>query len=241
MSTLVVGGDVLRIENLHAGYGALPVLRDVQLNLDRGQVLGILGRNGSGKSTFIKSIIGLLPRVSGKIEFLGSRIVGLPTHQIARMGVAYVPQGRGIFPKLTVIENLQTGTRATGGKFSDIPDQVFAYFPILKQRLKQFGGTMSGGEQQMLAIGRALCGRPKLLLMDEPSDGVQPSIVEMLGELIPTISRESGLAIILVEQNVDLALAASNRCMVMEKGSIVHEGPPSEFSDPKILKRFLAI
>ncbi len=232
---------MLHIEQLSGGYGGPAVLQGLGVDLARGEVLGILGRNGSGKSTFIKAIIGLLPQLSGTIELEGTPLVGLPTHRIARLGVAYVPQGRGIFPKLSVLENLQTGTNAAGRGRTDIPAEIFAWFPILKERLTQAGGTMSGGEQQMLAIGRALCGRPRLLLMDEPSDGVQPSIVERLAELLPAIARQAGLSVILVEQNVDLALACSQRCLVMDKGTIVHEGPPSDLADPMVLKRYLAV
>jgi ABC-type branched-subunit amino acid transport system ATPase component len=232
---------MLRVERLTAGYEGPPIVRDLALELHSREVLGILGRNGSGKSTLIKSIVGLLPRIDGSIDFLGVKIVGLPCWRIARLGVAYVPQGRGIFPRLTVLENLQAGTRAAPRGESFIPEEIFSYFPILAKRLKQYGGTMSGGEQQMLAIARALCSRPKLLLMDEPSDGVQPNIVEMLGELIPQIAHRSELAVILVEQNLDLALAVCRRCMILDKGAIVHEGAPQDFVDPAILKRYLAV
>jgi len=232
---------MLRVEGLTAGYDGPPIVRDLALELRSRDVLGILGRNGSGKTTLIKLIVGLLPQISGSIDLLGVEVAGLPCWRIARLGVAYVPQGRGIFPRLTVLENLQTGTRAAPKGQSTIPEEIFGYFPILEKRLKQYGGTMSGGEQQMLAIARALCGRPKLLLMDEPSDGVQPNIVEMLGDLIPQIARRSELAVILVEQNLDLALAVCRRCMILDKGVIVHEGAPQDFTDPAILKRHLAV
>ena len=232
---------MLRVNGLTAGYDGPPVIRDLALELRSTDVVGILGRNGTGKSTFIKSLVGMLPRIRGSIDFLGVEVVGLPCWRIARLGIAYVPQGRGIFPRLTVLENLQTGTRAAPRGRAVIPEEIFSYFPVLEKRLNQYGGTMSGGEQQMLAIARALCGRPKLLLMDEPSDGVQPNIVEMLGELIPQIASRSGLAVILVEQNLDLALTVCQRCMVLDKGAIVYAGRPEDFADPVVLKRYLAV
>ena len=232
---------MLHIDLKSAGYGGPHVLCDVRFDLDRGKIVALLGRNGVGKSTLVKAITGLLPKVNGRSELSGVPIAGLATHRIARLGVGYVPQGRGIFPKLTVLENLQTGTRAAGAGHSDIPDAVFSYFPVLKNRLSQHGGTMSGGEQQMLAIARALCGRPKVLLMDEPTDGVQPSIVDLLAELIPQIARDTATSVLLIEQNLDLALSVAERCLVMDKGTIVHEGLPDDFQDPALLKRFLAV
>lgn len=232
---------MLRIEIESAGYGGPAVLSDIRIELAAGQVLALLGRNGAGKSTLLKSVMGLLPRVRGANVMDGRDLRGLPTHQIARLGIAYVPQGRGIFPRLTVRENLETGTRAAGRPGSDIPDSVFSYFPILKSRLGQNGGTMSGGEQQMLAIARALCGRPRVLLLDEPSDGIQPSIVQMLGELIPALSRDAALAVLLVEQNLDLALSSASTCWVMDRGTIAHRGSAADLSDPALVNRLLAI
>jgi ABC-type branched-subunit amino acid transport system ATPase component len=232
---------MLRISGLVAGYGAAPVIPCLDMELSPGEIVAVLGRNGSGKSTLVKAIIGILERVGGSVQLLGRELIGLAPHRIARCGVAYVPQGRGIFPWLTVRENLMTGTRAISGGVRSIDERVFGYFPVLKERLAQRGGTMSGGEQQMLAIGRALCSRPRLMLMDEPSDGVAPQIVGMLAQLIPAIAREMNLAVILVEQNADLALAAANRCAVMERGVIVHLGPPDDLKDPEVLKRHLTI
>jgi len=236
---------MLRIADLSAGYGFGSVIHDINLEVRAGEVVGILGRNGSGKSTLMRVVIGLLPPMRGALDLGGQSLLGFPAHQIARLGVAYVPQGRGIFPKLTVEENLLLGTRPAGDRRPRIPDEVFAYFPFLKTRLYQDGGTLSGGEQQMLALGRALCGRPRLLLMDEPSDGVQPTVVQQLCDLIPRISRSTGCAIVLVEQNVDLALAVSHRCAVMEKGTIAYKGTykgtAEEFTDEAVLKKYLAI
>ena len=154
---------------------------------------------------------------------------------------AYVPQGRGIFAKLSVRENLLVGTRAQRNGTGTIPDEVFSYFPILQERLDQAGGTLSGGEQQMLAIARALCGHPAVLLLDEPSEGIQPSIVQELGRIIARISASSGTSVLLVKQNIDLALETSGRCLVMEKGRIVHEGAPDDLRDEAVLSKYLAI
>ncbi|MGI3171139.1 ABC transporter ATP-binding protein [Pseudooceanicola sp. C21-150M6] len=230
---------MLRIEGLTAGYGFGPVLRDVSLDVAEGERLVIAGRNASGKSTLIKSIVGLLPEVTGQMELDGKSLLGLPAHRRARRGVAYVPQGRGIFPELSVRENLEIGTRA--GTSGTIPAEVFDYFPILRDRIDQPGGTMSGGEQQQLAIARALCGRPRLLLMDEPSDGIQPSVLEMLGALIPRIVAERRLALILVEQNLDFALSIAGRCIVMDRGEVIHRGATEDLANPETAARFLAI
>lgn len=232
---------MLKVSNLHAAYSTVPVLTGVDLDLGKGEVLALLGRNGVGKTTLMKTLIGLLRPTEGRIELDGSALEGLAPHRIARLGMAYVPQGRRIFAKLTVRENLLVGTRAQHDGTGCIPDEVFAYFPILQERMNQAGGTLSGGEQQMLAIARALCGRPAVLLLDEPSEGIQPTIVEELGRIIGRISASSGTSVLLVEQNIDLALETSRRCLVMEKGRIVHEGTPEDLRDEVVLSRFLAI
>jgi len=232
---------VLRVSDLHASYGPVPVLAGVELALDQGEIMAVLGRNGVGKTTLLRVLIGLLKPTRGRIELAGQDLAGLPAHRVARLGVGYVPQGRGIFPRLTVQENLLVGTRAQGVKRASIPEEVYDFFPILKERLDQAGGTLSGGEQQMLALGRALCGRPKLMLLDEPSEGIQPSIVQKLGGLIPEIAQREGLSVLIVEQNLDLALRVSRRCLVMEKGRIVYQGAPEDFGDEKVVKKYLAI
>lgn len=231
---------MLKLANLRGGYGFGPVLDGVDLAVAPGEVVGIVGRNGSGKSTLIKAVMGLLPETEGAIELDGEALLGRPTHRIARSGVAYVPQGRGIFPRLTVRQNLEIGARATGGR-GGIPDAILELFPFLQARFDQFGGTMSGGEQQMLAIARALASHPRVLLLDEPSDGVQPRIVREIGELIPEIARTRGLGVILVEQNLDLAMAAASRIVVLDKGTIAHECTAQEFADVEVQSRFLAI
>jgi urea transport system ATP-binding protein len=230
---------LLEIADLHAAYGPVPVLAGVDLRVARGEVLALLGRNGVGKTTLMRSIIGLLRPSRGSARLEGDVLTGLHPHQIARRGIAYVPQGRGIFAKLTVRENLLIGTRAAAR--AQIPEEVLEHFPILRERIGQPGGTLSGGQQQMLAIARALCSRPKLLLLDEPSEGVQPNIVQEIGMLIRDIVERSGIAILLVEQNLDLALQTAHRCAFMEKGRIVHQGAPQELEDENVLRRHLAI
>jgi ABC-type branched-subunit amino acid transport system ATPase component len=186
-------------------------------------------------------LIGLLKPTRGTIQIDGHDISRLPPHAVSRRGIAYVPQGRGIFPKLSVHENLVVGTRAQDSRPTKIPPIVFNYFPILQERLNQPGGTLSGGEQQMLAIARALCGEPKILLLDEPSEGIQPNIVHHIGELILQIVADANLSVLLVEQNLDLALQVARRFLVMEKGSIVYQGEAEDFQDENLVKRFLAI
>ena len=234
---------MLNLADVRAGYGSSMVLGGVSLQLRAGEVLALLGRNGAGKTTLMRTVMGLLPPSTGSIELEGASICGLPPHRIAQKGVAFVPQGRGIFAKLTVRENLMIGTRALGRSVAQIPDTVFDYFPILAERMEQRGGTLSGGQQQILAIARALCGRPRVLLLDEPSEGIQPSIVQDLGRMLRRIVDDAGVAILLVEQNLDLALQLANRGMVMEKGRIVREGTADDLRDESVLhvKEFLAI
>jgi urea ABC transporter ATP-binding protein UrtE len=234
---------MLRLAEVHVGYGSTNVVDGISFELRIGEVLALMGRNGAGKTTLMRAIIGLLRPNSGHIQLDGASICGLPPHRIAQKGVAFVPQGRGIFAKLTVHENLLIGTRAAGQGLRQIPGKVFDYFPVLAERLQQRGGTLSGGEQQMLAIARALCGRPRLLLLDEPSEGIQPSIVHDLGRLLRRIVDEASVAVLLVEQNLDLALQVASRALIMEKGHIVREGSTDDFRGQGItsLQEFLAI
>ncbi len=232
---------MLELRRLEAGYGGQAVLTNVTLTLAKGEVLGVLGRNGAGKSTLVKAIVGLTPQVGGEVWFRDLEMCGRSTHEIARSGVALVPQGRWIFPRLTVHENLMTAHRGTKEDARMVLQQVFQYFPVLAQRSAQMGGTLSGGEQQMLAIGRALCGRPHVLLLDEPSDGVQPSIVEKLGEVIPSMCKAMGISAILVEQNLDLVLGAASRCVVLARGEIVFEGNPRSLDDVRVFEKHLSV
>jgi urea ABC transporter ATP-binding protein UrtE len=232
---------MLSVRNLSAGYDSVPVLDNITLDVRAGEIVVILGRNGVGKSTLMKTLAGALPPSSGSVVFQETEIAGWRPNQIARQGLAYVPQGRGIFPKLTVQENLLLGTRARRDRSGAIPDAIYTHFPILRERAFQDGGTLSGGQQQQLAIGRAMCGDPRLLLLDEPSEGIQPNIVWQIGQFLTTIARESQISVVLVEQNLDLALNVGDRCLVMEKGRIVHSGTPDEFRNEEVLRKFLAI
>lgn len=232
---------MLQISQVETYYGETQVLFGTTMAVGAGERVALLGRNGVGKTTLLKTIIGLLRPRRGEIRLENRRISGQPPYAIAAQGVGYVPQGRGIFPELTVAENLRMGLMSKPPAQRQVPEEIFTYFPILKERLPQKGGTMSGGQQQMLAIARALVSQPRLLILDEPSEGIQPSIVHEIGETLKAINEERGLTILIVEQNLELALAVGQRCLIMEKGRIVHQATPTEVrKDPHILQ-YLAI
>lgn len=217
---------LLAVARLHAGYGRTPALFGVDLRVEAGEIVALLGRNGVGKTTTLRSIVGQATRTAGTVSMDGRAIERLPTHAIARMGVAYVPEDRGVFPGLTVADNLRLG-RLAGGVASD-EGEAIARFPVLGERLDQDAGALSGGERQMLALGRALLARPRLLLIDEFSEGLQPNLVQELAGGLGEIAA-SGVGVLVVEQNAHLALRVSARCYVMEKGVVVDEGGSSEF------------
>lgn len=231
---------MLAVEEIHTYYGDSHILQGLSLEVNTGEIVALLGRNGVGKSTTIKSIIGFAPPRRGRITFNGTEITSRAPHRIARMGVGLVPQGRGIFPTLTVYENLTFAARGDdngGWTF----DRVLAAFPPLAKRLKHLGTQLSGGEQQMLAVARALMTNPKLLLMDEPSEGLAPIIVAEIGR-IATMLRDQGLSILLVEQNLALALRLANRVYVMSKGQIVYAGFPADLqADEEVKHRYLGV
>jgi urea ABC transporter ATP-binding protein UrtE len=211
---------MLDVQGLRAAYGALPVIHDVTFSLRKGETLVLLGRNGVGKTTLLKSLIGIVRPSAGRVRLNGEDVAGWPPHWLARAGLAYVPQGRGIFPKLTVEENLRVGLRSRKDGARFIPDEILTLFPVLRERLRQLAGTFSGGQQQILALARALCSAPEVLLLDEPSEGIQPSIVRQIGNLLQTFNDDLGLTILLVEQNLELGRLAGSRCLVMSKGTI---------------------
>ena len=212
---------MLKVEALHASYGGSLVLHGVDLSVTEGEIKALMGRNGMGKTTLMRTIMGLLPVRSGRIFFDGRPIQGMPTHEIARRGLGYVPQGREIFGDFTVWDNLQLSMLKLPRSERTIPSEIFEYFPILAKRKNQKAGSFSGGEQQMLAIARALVTRPKLLLLDEPSEGIQPSMVEQIADILKKINAEKGLSILIVEQNVDMVMDTATNCAFMEKGRIV--------------------
>jgi branched-chain amino acid transport system ATP-binding protein len=230
---------MLGLASVSAGYGGAVVNRAVSFEVGRGEIVALIGRNGVGKSTLAKTIIGLQPLASGTIAFDGQDVSRLGARRRAQLGIGYVPQGRGIFGDMTVEENLRMGQLIGGG--SRPLDYAYDLFPILKERRNQFGGTLSGGQQQMLSIGRVLSGTPRLLLLDEPSDGIQPNIVEEIGELCLRLNAESGMPILLIEQNLDLILQCAKRCLVMEKGAIFATLEPSQLEDSDTARRALGV
>ncbi|MFQ5693631.1 MAG: ABC transporter ATP-binding protein [Nitrospinota bacterium] len=231
---------MIGLEDIHTHFGKSHVLHGVTLQVRRGETVCILGRNGVGKTTTLRTLMKLVPPTSGRIRFEGRDVTALPAHKMPRLGIGYVPQGRRIFPRLTVRENLDVAV--LGGKTPDDRlEAVLAYFPGLKDRFGQLGGTLSGGEQQMLAIGRALMAGPKLLALDEPTEGLMPSLIEMLKGAIQSLC-QGGMTILLVEQQVETALAVADRIYLMEKGEIRHEATPAELLDDRsILVRFLGV
>ena len=232
---------MLSLKSVSSGYGSIPVVRDIILDVARGEVLALVGRNGVGKTTLINTIAGLIAVSSGRILFKDQDVTDLDAQLMARMGIGYVPQGRGLFSRLSVVENLRMGELVGGAPGEADYERVYDWFPILKERRKQRAGTLSGGEQQMLAIGRVLIGKPDFLLLDEPSEGIQPSIVQLIADVIVQLSEELDLTILLVEQNIDLVYATADRCVVMEKGSIVASLSPEEMAEPDTARRYLAI
>jgi ABC-type branched-subunit amino acid transport system ATPase component len=232
---------MLELEGVHSGYGNIAVLFDISFRLDKGAILGVLGRNGMGKSTLIRAIAGILPAHSGVVRLNGEDISALSAHQRAALGITTVVQGRGIFPKLTVWENLEMGRIASGRKKRNRIDEILSYFPHIRERLNQLAGTMSGGEQQMLAIGRGIMTDPSIMLLDEPSDGIMPTLVTQIGMTLGEISRSSGISILIAEQNVPLVFGLTDRFIVLEKGRIVAQGSRQAVSRSEVMKEYLAI
>ena len=234
------GEVLLTVDDLIAGYGRVKIIQGVSLNVRNGEILAIIGRNGVGKTTFMRTLIGAIHPMHGKITYKGQDVSGLPPSRRARLGIGYVPQGRGIFARMSVSDNLLMGERV-GDKGPPNYDRVFQFFPILKERLGQKAGSLSGGEQQQLSIGRILVGYPELILLDEPSEGIQPNIVQAIGRIIRRLRDEARLTVVIVEQNLDLIQATADRCIVIDKGVIVAEFEPSALADPATAKRYLAI
>jgi branched-chain amino acid transport system ATP-binding protein len=231
---------MLALRDVQAQYGKSRVLHGVTLEVRAREIAVLVGRNGVGKTTTLEAVMGLVETTGGEVRFEGERISGLEPYRIPRRGIGYVPQGRRIFPELTVRENLEIGC-VRGALDAAMLARVFEYFPRLQERLWQPGGTLSGGEQQMLAIGRALLGRPRLLLLDEPTEGLMPSLVALVEETMQRL-REEGTTILLVEQNLATALAVADRVYVMEKGEIRVTAAPAELrAAPEVLQRYLGV
>jgi branched-chain amino acid transport system ATP-binding protein len=232
---------LLEVSEIRTHYGSIEALRGISLSVGDGEVVTMIGSNGAGKSTTLRSISGLTPASSGNITFAGEDITRVPAHQIVSHGIALAPEGRHCFPRMTVRENLDLGAfrRARGPEVSEDLERVYTLFPRLKERERQKAGTMSGGEQQMLAIGRALMARPKLLMLDEPSMGLAPILVQRIYETIGEINRQ-GVAILLVEQNANYALDAAKRGYVLETGQIALSGDSSKLrGDPEVQRAYL--
>jgi branched-chain amino acid transport system ATP-binding protein len=226
---------MLELSDVHAYYGDSYVLQGISLEVKKGSTVALLGRNGMGKTTTIRSIIGIIPPRRGAIHFNGKDITSIPSYRIARMGIGLVPQGRRIFPSLSVKENLTMSARGIGKSTSWSLDQVYSLFPVLKERANIKGTLLSGGEQQMLTIGRALMTNPHLLLMDEPSEGLAPLLVREIGRVIAQL-KESGFSTLLVEQNLPMALSVADYVYVISNGKIVYQSLPEEFNKNEEVK-----
>jgi branched-chain amino acid transport system ATP-binding protein len=233
--------NILEVDRINTYYGLSHILFDLTLDIKKGETVCLLGRNGVGKSTTLKSIIGLTPPRSGCIKFVGQEITGLKTHRIAHLGVGYVPEDRIIFPDLTVRENLEMGIKPRNKDKNWPIDRIYQIFPILKERKVQLGGTLSGGEQQMLTIARTLMGSPMLLLLDEPSEGLAPLIIREVYKQV-NLLKESGITILLCEQKCDFGMTMANSAYILEKGNICWNGSCEKLQNqPDIIKQFLGV
>lgn len=234
---------MLEIEGLNAWYGASHVLHGISLSVEPGEIVALVGRNGAGKTTTIRSAMGLMPKATGSVRFAGTDLLSLPAHARFRLGLAYVPEERRIVPGLSVRENLQLGLVATDGSIDErrAIEEIAESFPRLKERLDQQGVTMSGGEQQMLAIARALIAKPKMILLDEPSEGIMPVLVEEMGALFRRL-RDQGVTLLLVEQNVEWALRLADRAVIIDQGEVVHRSSAAALlADKTIQERYCAV
>jgi branched-chain amino acid transport system ATP-binding protein len=232
---------MLKVAELDAGYGRIPVLSGVNLAVEDGEFIGILGHNGMGKTTLLKALMGFLPATAGRVLFDQEDVTTAEPYRRSRLGLGYVPQGREIFPGLTVYDNLRMGCSKQGGREQDTIAAVLKEFPRLKTLLDRAGGALSGGEQQLLAIARCLCGQPRLVLLDEPTEGIQPSIIDEIIETLQRLRANSALTMILVEQNLDFIAALSQRILIIQKGAITREVQPEALGDASLVGEFVGI
>ena len=231
---------MLNVKALDFKYGEVQVLRDVHLDVPAGRMVCIMGRNGVGKSTLVGNITGLLNPVAGDIELNGKKLRGLPAHERVKAGLALVPQGRQIFPRLTVEENLRVGLAACNRAERHIPGEVYEYFPVLAEMRKRRGGDLSGGQQQQLAIGRALVTRPRVLVLDEPTEGIQPNIIQHIGAILRKLVEDQGLTVLMVEQYVDFVREYGHHFAIMNRGAVVARGETKDLDDGMVAE-FLSV
>jgi branched-chain amino acid transport system ATP-binding protein len=229
---------MLEISNLNTFYGKIQALWDISLKIEEAEIVALVGANGAGKTTLLNTVTGLLKPASGSVEFLGERIEGLDSHEIVELGISHIPEGRKLFPDMTVRENLEMGayTKRVWKQKQEMMEQVYALFPILKIRHGQIAGTLSGGEQQMVAMGRGLMSKPKLCVIDEPSSGLAPMVVDELFSTITNL-RDQGISIFLIEQNVQQTLEIADRAYVLENGSIILEGESHQLLEEELIKK----
>jgi len=234
---------MLWAEGLRAGYGTTPVLQDLDLSVAAGERVAVLGRNGAGKTTLLKTVMGQLPLMAGTVTFDGQDVSRLPAHARARLGIAYVPQGRQIFPGLSVLDNLRVAAYGTGRKdWKATLREVLDQFPVLREKADLAGSGLSGGQQQILALGRALMTRPRLLLLDEPSEGIQPSIVSAIAAHVRDVNERQGITVVLVEQNLEFAVRVASHAQVMDKGRIVRDLPSAEIlADRQLQHEYMGV
>jgi branched-chain amino acid transport system ATP-binding protein len=232
---------MLEVRQLRAGYGRIPIIQAVDLDLQEGEAVGILGHNGMGKTTLVKSLMGIIRPSAGSISFQGQDITRAPPYERARRGIGYVPQGREIFPGLSVADNLRLGVRGKGARGSAVVDRIIGEFPRLKWLLDRLGGSLSGGEQQILAIARCLCGEPRLILLDEPTEGIQPSIIDQITDMLAALVRRRRIAMVLVEQNLSFISALCEHVYVLQKGTIVRKLSRDQMADRELVSEFVGI
>jgi branched-chain amino acid transport system ATP-binding protein len=232
---------MLDVQGLRTGYGRIPILNGVSFSVNEGEFIGILGHNGMGKTTLLKALMGFLPATGGRVLFGSDDVTAAEPYRRARLGLGYVPQGREIFPGLSVYDNLRMGCGKQPDAEHDIIATVLEQFPRLQLLLDRAGGALSGGEQQLLAIARCLCGNPRLVLLDEPTEGIQPSIIDEIIETLQWLRAESGLTMILVEQNLDFIAALSQRVLIIQKGAITREVAPGDLGDASLIGEFVGI
>lgn len=229
---------MLALKSVTAGYGRKLVLEDLSLSVEQGEVIAVLGRNGAGKTTMLRAAVGIIPLAAGAVHLRGENITRLPTHERSRRGIAYVPQGRDIFPSLTVEENLLVaayGSKRSSGRVR--LEELYADFPMLAEKRRERGNSLSGGQQQVLALARALMTEPDVLLLDEPSEGIQPSIVDQIGEIVARIHQDLSMTVIVVEQNLDFAASVAPRAYLLDKGRVVRHLSSKELLDDKDIQR----